>query len=177
MLLYILLAIAAIVVILLVAASMKPNTVHYMRSTVINAGPEKILPHITDFRRWVPWSPWEKKDPAMKREHSGAASGAGAKYHWVGNNKVGEGSMELLGADATGVKIDMRFIKPWKAHCSAMFHFTPQANGTNVRWTMDGPNLFMGKVMGLFINMDKMIGKDFEAGLADLKKEVEKQPG
>lgn len=174
MFLYILIGLAVLIALVLIVASTKPNTVHYERSMVINASPERILPHITDFRNWKPWSPWEKKDPGMKRDYTGANSGVGAKYHWTGNNKVGEGSMEILDTDATGVKIDMRFIKPWKAECSAVFHFTPVANGTNVRWTMDGPNLFMGKVMSFFMNMDKMIGKDFETGLAGLKAEAEK---
>lgn len=174
MFLYVLIGLAVLIALVLIVASTKPNTVHYERSTVINASPERILQHITDFRKWKPWSPWEKKDPGMKRDYTGANSGVGAKYHWTGNNQVGEGSMEILDADATGVKIDMRFIKPWKAECAAAFHFTTQPNGTNVRWTMDGPNLFMGKVMSLFMNMDKMIGKDFEAGLTGLKAEAEK---
>jgi hypothetical protein len=174
MLLYILIGLALLIALILIVASTKPNAVHYERSTTINAAPEKILPHIVDFRKWRPWSPWEKKDPDMKRDFSGVSSGAGAKYHWVGNNKVGEGAMEVLSADNTGVRIDMHFIKPWKAECMAAFHFTPQGNGTHVRWTMDGPNLFMGKVMSMFMNMDKMIGKDFEAGLAGLKTEAEK---
>lgn len=174
MLLYILIGLAVLVALVLIIASTKPNTVRYERTTVINASPEKILPHITDFRKWKPWSPWERKDPSMQRDHSGAASGVGAKYHWLGNNKVGEGSMEILSADSSGVKIDMRFIKPFKTECAASFQFTPQGNGTNVRWSMDGPNLFMGKVMSVFMNMDKMIGKDFEQGLAGLKAEAEK---
>jgi Polyketide cyclase / dehydrase and lipid transport len=174
MLTYILLGLAVVIVGILIAASMKPNTVHYERSTVINASPERILPHITDFHKWKPWSPWEKKDPGMKREFSGAGSGAGAKYHWTGNNKVGEGSMEILSADSTGVHIEMRFIKPFATTCAAHFMFAPKGSATHVRWGMVGPNLFMGKVMSVFMDMDKMIGKDFENGLAGLKAEAEK---
>ncbi|MBK7752126.1 MAG: SRPBCC family protein [Flavobacteriales bacterium] len=174
MLLYILLGLASILVILLIAAAMKPNTVHYERITVVNAPPEKILPHIADLHRWMAWSPWDKLDPNMKRDHSGAQSGVGAKYGWVGNNKAGEGTMEVLEAGNSGVKIDPRFVRPFKSDCITHFHFTPQGNATKVRWTMDGPNLFMGKLFGLFMNMDKMIGKDFETGLAGLKMEVER---
>ena len=174
MLLYILLGLAVIIAGLLIAASMKPNTVHYERSTVINASPEKILPHLTDFHKWIPWSPWEKLDPNMKREFIGAAQGVGAKYGWSGNGKAGEGTMEIQEASNSGVKIDLRFVRPFKNDCITHFHFAPQGNATNVRWTMDGPNLFMGKVMGVFMDMDKMIGKDFESGLAGLKTEVEK---
>lgn len=173
MLLYILIGLAVLIVGILIAASLKPNTVHYERITVISAPPDKILPHLVDFHRWMPWSPWEKLDNDLKRSYSGAPSGVGAQYGWAGK-KAGEGTMEILEAGANGVKIDLRFIKPWKAECITHFHFTPQPNGTNVRWTMDGPNTFMGKVFGLFVNMDKMIGKDFEAGLAGLKAQAEK---
>jgi hypothetical protein len=173
MLLYILLTLAVIIVGILLVASTKPNTVHYERSTVINAPPERILPHIVDFRKWQPWSPWEKMDADLKRSYSGATSGVGAKYAWAGK-KAGEGTMEVIEAANSGVKIDLRFIKPWKAECIAHFHFTPQTGGTSVRWTMDGPNNFMGKLFSVFMNMDKMIGKDFESGLAGLKTEAEK---
>jgi hypothetical protein len=174
MLLYILIGLAILIAIILIVASTKPNTVRYERSTTINAAPEKILPHISDFRKWAAWSPWEKKDPGMKRDYTGAQQGVGAKYGWNGNNNVGEGTMEITEASTSAVKIDMRFIKPFRNDCIASFRFTPQGNGTHVRWTMDGPNLFMGKVMSVFMNMDKMIGKDFEAGLAALKTEAEK---
>lgn len=174
MLLYILIGLAVLIAGILIAASLKPNTVHYERSSVINAPPEKILPHIADFHNWKPWSPWEKLDPNMKRDYRGAAQGVGARYAWSGNNKAGEGTMEVLEAGTSGVKIDLRFIRPFKNACITHFHFSPQGHATSVRWTMDGPNLFMGKLMGLFIPMDKMIGKDFEQGLAGLKAEAEK---
>ncbi len=174
MLMYILIGLAIIIVGILIAASLKPNTVHYERSAVVNVPPEKILPHIGDFHQWMPWSPWEKLDPNMKREFMGAAQGVGAKYGWSGNGKAGEGTMEILAASSSGVKIDLRFIRPIKNACITHFHFTPQGNATTVRWTMDGPNLFIGKLMSLFIPMDKMIGKDFEQGLAGLKTQAEK---
>ena len=174
MLLYILIGLVALIVLVLIAAGTRPNTVHYERSIRIAAPPGRILPHIVDFRKWMPWSPWEKKDPDLQRTYSGASSGPGAHYHWVGNSKVGEGHMEVLESGPGGVKIDLRFIKPWKAVCVAQFHFTPDDDGTQVRWTMDGPQIFMGKVFGLFFNMDKAIGKDLEAGLADLKAVAER---
>ncbi len=171
---YVLLILAVLIVGILIVASTKPNTVHYERSTVINAPPEKIVPHLVDFHKWEAWSPWEKLEPGMKRSYSGAASGVGATYAWEGKKKAGAGTMEILETGISGVKIDLRFIKPWKAECIAQFHFTPQPNGTDVRWSMDGPNTFMGKVFGLFMNMDKLVGKDFEIGLAGLKTVVEK---
>jgi hypothetical protein len=174
MITYILIGLAVVMIGILITASMKPNTVQYERSIAINAPPKKILPHIQDFHKWLPWSPWEKLDPNMKREFMGPAQGVGAKYGWSGNNKAGQGTMEILEASNSGVKIDLRFVRPFKNDCIMYFHFTAQGNATNVRWTMDGPNLFFGKVMGVFMNMDKMIGKDFEKGLTDLRSEAEK---
>ena len=174
MLLYILIGLTVLVVGLLIVASLKPNTAHYERTTVINAPPDRILPHVVDFHQWKSWSPWEKLDPNMKRHHLGAAQGVGAKYAWSGNGKAGEGTMEVLEASTSGVKIDLRFVRPFKNDCITHFHFTPQGGATTVRWTMDGPNLFIGKLMSLFIPMDKMIGKDFEAGLSALKTTIEK---
>ena len=174
MLLYILVGLAAIIAIILIAASTRPNTVRYERSTVINTSPDRILPHIADFHKWMPWSPWEKKDPNMERDYSGAANGVGAKYGWNGNKNVGEGTMEITESKADRVRIDMHFIRPWKAQCDIHFRTSAEGNATRLTWTMDGPQIFMGKVMSLFMNMDKMVGKDFEAGLAALKAEVEK---
>ena len=174
MLAYIIIGLAVVIVGILIAASLKPSTVHYERSAVINASPERVLPHIADFHKWIAWSPWDKLDPNMKREFSGAGQGIGAKYSWSGNGKAGEGTMEILQASAKGVKIDLRFVRPFKSDCITHFHFTPQGNATQVRWTMDGPQLFVGKLFGLFMNMDTMIGKDFEKGMAAKKAEVEK---
>ncbi len=173
MLLYILIGIAVLLAVILIAASTKPDMVRYERSTTINASPERILPHIVDFHKWETWSPWDKMDPAMKREYSGAAQGVGAKYGWNSKGRPGEGSMEILEASTSAVKVDLRFVRPFRNDCIATFHLTPQGNATNVRWTMDSPNLFAGKLMSLFMNMDKMIGKDFDAGLAALKTESE----
>ena len=174
MLLYILLAILALIVGLLAYASTKPNTVRYKRSAVINASPEKIVPHIADFHKWMAWSPYEKLDPQMKRGYSGADSGTGAKYNWEGNNKVGMGTMEIIEVAPTAVKVDLRFIRPFKNECLAIFNFVPQGSSTTVTWAMDGPNLFMGKVMSVFMDMDKMIGKQFAEGLTSLKALAEK---
>ena len=174
MLLYILLGLAAIIAGMLIAASTKPNTVHYERSAVINTPPERILAQIDDFRKWSAWSPWEKLDPGMKREYGGPTNGLGANYHWIGNKKAGEGRMAITGQTADSVSIDLHFIKPMEARSRAMFRIQPEGPATRLTWTMDGPNSIMGKVFGLFVNMDKMIGKDFEAGLAAIKREAEK---
>lgn len=174
MILFILLGLAAVIVIILIVASLKPNTVHYERSTAINAPPERILAHIIDFHKWAPWSPWEKLDPEMTRTYAGPPNGVGAKYGWSSKGKAGEGTMEILAAGTDGVKIDLRFIKPFRNDCATHFNFSPSGEATSVTWMMDGPNTFMGKVFSVFMDMDKMIGRDFEAGLAGLKMEVER---
>ena len=109
----------------------------------------------------MPWSPWEKLDPNMKREYMGAAHGVGAKYGWSGNGKAGEGTMEILNAGNSGVKIDLRFVRPFKSDCITHFHFTPQGNATAVRWTMDGPNMFMGKVFEMVGEIRTGEGRNF----------------
>lgn len=158
---------------LLIYASTKPDVVSYARSAQINAPPEKILALISNFKRWGMWSPWEKKDPALQRTYSGAASGVGAVYAWDGDKNVGSGRMEILESTPTKVRIKLDFFKPFKASNMAEFTCTPKNGTTHLDWVMTGQNLFIGKVMSLFIDMDKMIGKDFEAGLADMKAAAE----
>lgn len=170
---YVLLGVVLTIVIILITAALKPNTVHYERSAVMNAPADRILAQITDFHRWLPWSPWEKLDPEMKREYSGSTNGVGAKYHWSGNKKAGEGRMEIVEVKPDQVTIDLNFIKPWESKCVTIFRTSTEAEGTRLTWTMDGPNTFMGKVFGLFVNMDKMIGRDFESGLAGIKQLAE----
>ena len=154
---------------------MKPNTLRYSRSALINAPAERIFPLINDFHEWQKWSPWERLDTGMTRTHSGAQNGRGARYAWVGNKKVGEGSMEIMDSkapDQVDIKID--FLKPWEAHNRIVFLLQPQGSGTMVDWTMTGPSNFMAKLFSVFMNMDKLVGKDFERGLANLKAEVER---
>ena len=163
-------ALAGLVAAVLGFAATRPGEFRLRRTHRINAAPDKIFPHINDFRRWEVWSPWEKLDPALKRTHSGAASGKGAVYEWEGNSKAGKGRMEIVESSAPGkliIKID--FLKPFEAHNTVEFMLEPKANATDVTWSMFGPNPYMMKVMGVFVDMDKMIGKDFEKGLASLK--------
>ena len=165
---------AVAIAIVLVLAATKPDTFRVQRAISIKAPAEKILPLIGDFRQWAHWSPWEGKDPAMKRTYSGAASGKGAVYAWDGNKNVGSGSMEILDAAPSKVVIKLDFIKPFEGHNTAEFTMLPQADGTHVIWLMHGPAPFLNKVMQVFMNLDKMIGRDFEAGLASLKQATEK---
>lgn len=166
--------IVAVVVILLLAAS-KPDEFSVERSAQINAPPEKIFPLINDLHAWKAWSPWENKDPNMQRTFSDNTVGEGATYAWKGDKNVGEGSMEITGATPNSrIAIALRFLKPFKSESSVEFTLEPSGNTTNVRWVMQGRQIFMGKVMCLFMNMDNMVGKDFEAGLASMKAAAEK---
>jgi hypothetical protein len=178
------------IVVVLILAAMKPDTFQVQRAIAINAPPERIYPLIADFRAWGAWSPWEKKDPNLKRSFSGAETGKGAIYAWIGDKNVGEGSMEIVTAEPSskvGLKLD--FIKPFEAHNAAVFALQPQATttqgpatqgsatqgpATNVTWTMTGPTPFFAKIIHVFFNMDRMVGGDFEAGLASLKAQAER---
>jgi uncharacterized protein YndB with AHSA1/START domain len=168
----------AIAVVLILAAT-KPDTFRVQRATTVKAPPEKIFPLINDFHQWGTWSPYENKDPAMKRSYSGAASGKGAVYAWDGNKSVGSGRMEILDTSAPSkIVIKLDFFTPFEGHNTAEFTMLPQGDATNattnVTWLMHGPSPFMGKIMHVFINMDRMVGKDFEIGLANLKKLTER---
>lgn len=170
--------IAIVVVVAIVAvlayATTRPNTFRVSRSIVIKAPPEKIYALIADFHKWRAWSPYENLDPALTRTYGGSASGLGATYAWTGNGKAGAGKMEIVKAAAPGeLNISLDFTKPFEAHHKAIFTLVPEGDATRVTWAMEGASPFMFKLMGLVLDMDKMIGKDFEAGLASLKTEAE----
>jgi Polyketide cyclase / dehydrase and lipid transport len=171
----ILVILVVVVAAILGYAATRPDTFTVQRAASIKAPPEKIFPLIDDFHRWPVWSPWEKMDPDMKRTYSGATAGKGAAYTWQGNSKVGEGHMEILDDPAPSkIVIKLDFIKPFEGHNIATFLLVPKGDVTDVTWTMDGPSPFVAKLMGVFMNMDKMIGNDFETGLANLKAAAEK---
>jgi hypothetical protein len=170
--------IAVVVVVLiagvLVFAATKPDTFRVQRSASIKAPPEKISAVLSDFHGWQAWSPWEKMDPAMKRSYSGAEKGKGAAYAWEGNGKVGQGRMEVTDAAPSRVALNLDFIKPFEAHNKVVFTLTPKGDATEVNWAMQGPVPYMAKIVHVFMDMDGMVGKDFEAGLANLKAITEK---
>ena len=167
---FIAIAIAVLIAAVLIYATTRPDTFSVQRTETIKAPPDKIFPLINDFHSWPSWSPWEKLDPAMQRTHSGATAGQGAAYAWVGNSKVGEGRMEILAsAPSSKISIKLDFIKPFEGHNTADFTLQPQGDSTQVTWVMYGPAPYVTKLMGVFVSMDKLIGKDFEAGLANLK--------
>ena len=164
----------AIAVVLIVAAR-KPATFSVARTIDVKAPPEKIFALINDFHQWVSWSPYENKDPAMKRSYSGAESGTGAIYGWEGNSNVGAGRMEILDASVPSkILIKLDFFKPFEGHNTAEFTMLPQDDATHLSWVMRGPAPFISKLMQVFMNLDHMVGKDFEIGLANLKKLTEK---
>jgi uncharacterized protein YndB with AHSA1/START domain len=159
---------------LLIFAATRPDTFRVERATRIKAPPEKVFALINDLRRWDAWSPYQKKDAAMKKALSGAASGAGAVYEWDGNRDVGKGRMEITDSSPPSrVVIRLDFVKPFEAHNIVEFTLRPQDDATDVTWAIQGPSPYISKLMGIFFSMDKMIGKDFEAGLANLKTAAE----
>ncbi len=174
MLMWIVAVIVVAVLAVLGIAAARPNSFRITRQATIRAPAEKVFALINDFHEWTKWSPWKKMDPALNRNYSGAAAGKGAIYGWNGNKKVGEGRMEIVDTQPPSrIDIKLDLVKPFEAHNSTVVTFTPRDGGTLVEWAMSGQSPFMFKLMGLFTNMDQMIGKDFEAGLANMKKDVE----
>ena len=173
-------AIIAVIVIALVAgvlayAATKPDSIRVQRATSIKAPPEKIFALINDFHSWSAWSPYEGLDPMMKRTYSGAANGTGAVYEWDGNSNVGKGRMEITATSPPSkVMIKLDFLKPFEAHNFAEFTLEPKGDATDVIWAMYGPSNYVSKLMSVFFSMDSMVGKSFEAGLANLKTAAEK---
>ncbi|MDX8442784.1 SRPBCC family protein [Mesorhizobium australafricanum] len=175
MLTAILILLVVIVAAVLIYAATGPNDFVVTRSASIRAPAEAIFPLINDFRRWPEWSPFEKLDPQMKRTLSGAESGKGATYAWEGNSKAGKGRMEITGsAPPSRVSLKLDFEKPFRANNTVDFSLSPSGDGTTVTWAMRGARPFIAKLMGLFMNFDTLIGKDFEAGLANLKRATER---
>lgn len=149
------------------------NTYTVERQALIPAPPARVYVALADFHDWPNWSPWEGLDPDMTRTFSGADAGVGAVYEWKGNRKAGEGRMEIVAAEEpSGVTLALDFLKPFKSSSTTRFQLEPEGDGTRVTWTMQGPNTFVTKVMGIFTSMDKLIGKDFEKGLSQLEAHV-----
>jgi len=140
------------------------------RETTIPATRATVYALLVDFHRWREWSPWEDLDPALSRTYSGPDAGVGAVYEWVGNRKAGAGRMEITDAvESSKVQIALQFLKPFKSKSTTTFELVERDGDTNVTWRMVGPKTFMTRFMGVFMSMDKMVGKDFEKGLTQLK--------
>ncbi|MBK7665770.1 MAG: SRPBCC family protein [Sterolibacteriaceae bacterium] len=169
------LIVALVIAGVLILAATRPDTFRVQRAATIQAPPQKVFEFINDFDRWRVWSPWEKKDPAMKRTFGAATSGKGATYAWEGNKDVGQGSMEIAeSAPPSRVAIKLDFVKPFEAHNMVEFTLEPKDEATAVTWSMQGHTPYFAKIIHLFFDMDSMVGKDFEAGLASLKAAAEK---
>jgi len=170
----VLLALAIALMIVGLVIQFQPNSYSVERSISIAAPATAVFPLVNDFHQWGEWSPWEKLDPAMKRTYSGPPSGTGSVYQWSGNSQAGEGRMTIADSQSPStVGINLEFIKPFPASSVTTFHLQPEGSGTRVNWNMTGASNFMTKAMGLFSSMDKMIGPDFEKGLAQLKARAE----
>ncbi|MEK7393301.1 MAG: SRPBCC family protein [Fibrobacterota bacterium] len=166
------LVLLALVVLVLVVSN-KSAYFRIERSRVISAADATIHSRIDDFRQWTKWSPWEGLDPNLTRDYSGAESGMGAVYSWSGNGKAGAGRMTILSSDSQAIVMNLEFLRPFKATNTTTFRLEPQSAGTKVTWTMEGNNGFMLKLFSLVFNTEKLVGKDFEKGLAAIAESVE----
>ena len=171
----ILIIVAVVIAAILIFAATKPDAFRIQRSLTIAAPPEKIFPYLNDYRRWQAWSPYEKKDPAMKRTFSGPATGPGAIYEWDGDKNVGKGRIEITEESPNArLAFNLDMLKPFEAHNKGELSLQPQGSATVVTWAMHGRTPYLAKILHVFFNMDRMVGGDFEKGLADLKAIAEK---
>lgn len=173
----ILIGLLALLVIILVAAALQPSDFRITRSAGISAPPATVFAQVNELQKWEAWSPWVKLDPAIKQTYEGPSSGQGAISRWAGNSQVGEGNMTITEAKPNElVRIRLEFVKPFAATNQADFTFQPQGNQTLVTWTMTGKNNFVSKLVGLFFDMEKVLGGQFEQGLAQIKSISEAAP-
>lgn len=164
-----------LVIVLVVLALTRPDKFQVQRKVTINTSPEKIFTYINDFQKWNLWSPWENRDPGMKKTFGNITVGQGAVYNWEGNKDVGKGRMEITESiPPSRLTIKLDFISPFEAHNIVEFILVAKGGSTEVTWDMQGPMPFISKLMSVFISMDRMVGKDFETGLASLKAVSEK---
>jgi hypothetical protein len=177
MLVKILIVLAIIVVVLIVIVTLQPSDFRVTRNATISASAPVVFAQVNDFHKWEAWNPWGKIDPAMKHTYEGAPAGTGAVYTWIGNKEVGEGRMTIVESRPSDlIRIKMEFFKPFAGISTAEFTFKPESKQTAVTWSMSGDKNFMAKAIHLFMNMDKMIGGQFEKGLAEMKSIVERAP-
>jgi hypothetical protein len=173
----ILIAVVAVLLVLVVFIATRPAHFRVERSAQVNAPAAAVFPLIDDFHNWPKWSPWEKLDPGMKKTYSGAPAGTGAQYSWAGNDKAGEGRMTITESKPSElVALKLEFLKPFAATNRATFELTPSGTGTRVKWAMEGSNGFLAKAFCLVMDMDSLVGKDFEEGLANLNKLAQAAP-
>jgi len=176
MLMKTLIALAVIVVVFVVVVATRPSEYRVARTVTISAPAPAVFAQVNDFHKWDAWNPWAKMDPAMKQTYEGAPAGTGAVYAWTGKNEVGEGRMTLMESRPHElIRINLEFLKPFAATSTAEFTFKPDGDQTAVTWSMAGKVNFVAKVIHLFVDMDTMIGGNFEKGLKEMKSVVEAQ--
>lgn len=174
MILYILIALAVVIVGLLLFVATRPEDFCITRSATIPAPASILFEQVNDFHHWNAWSPWAKMDPNVKNTFAGPASGVGASFHWNGNKQVGEGIMTITESQPDqSIRIKLQFLKPFQATHNVTFTFKPAGDQTVVTWSMSGKNSFMAKAFTLLMDCDKMIGTQYEKGLANLASVVE----
>ena len=174
MIMPILIGLAVVIGLFVIIAAMRPSEFRVTRFATITAPPEQVFPQVNELRKWEAWNPWGKMDPNCRMTYAGPPAGVGASYAWAGNNKVGEGRSTITESKPNElVRFRLEFAKPMKATNTAEFTFRPEGDQTVVTWTMSGRNNFVGKAFGLVANCDKMIGGQFEKGLAQMKSLVE----
>lgn len=177
MVIKILIAVAAILVVLVVVIATRPSAFRVERSATISAPAPVVFAQVNDFHQWEAWSPYVKRDPGMKKSFEGAPAGVGASYTWSGNHEVGEGRTTIIESRPSElIRITLEFVRPFAGTSTAEFTFRPEGERTAVTWSLAGRNNFPAKAMGLIMNMDKMIGDDFEKGLAQMKAIAEAAP-
>jgi len=177
MLIKTLMALVAIVVVFVAIVAMQPSEFRVARATTIAAPAPAVFAQVNDFHKWRAWSPYDKLDPAMKKTYEGPPAGTGASYSWVGNSQAGEGRATITESRPNDlVRIKLDFVKPFAGTAIAEFAFKPEGDRTTVEWSLAGSNNFLAKAVSLFMNMDKMVGGQFEEGLAQLKSVVEAAP-
>jgi hypothetical protein len=173
----VLIAAAVLVALFVIIVALQPSEFRVARSATIAAPPPAVFAQVNDFHKWEAWNPWGKIDPAMKHTYEGAPAGIGAIYSWAGNNEVGEGRMTIAESRPSDlIRINLEFFKPFAGNSTAEFTFKPEGDRTIVTWSMTGNNNFMAKAIHLFMNMDKMIGGQFDKGLASMKSVAETAP-
>ena len=166
--------VAVIIVAFLIVVAIQPSTFRISRSATMAAPAAAIFPHVNELKKWQPWSPWMKLDPNAKSTFEGPAAGLGAAMTWAGNNEVGEGKMTIIESKSNElVRFRLEFYKPMAGTSEAEFTFKPAGNQTTVTWRMSGTNNFIGRAMCMVMNMDKIVGGQFEQGLASIKAIVE----
>ncbi|MEW6682444.1 MAG: SRPBCC family protein [Nitrospirota bacterium] len=165
----ILIALAVIIVVMVIVVALQPSEFRIERTATISASAPVVFAQVNDFHNWDAWSPWAKLDPAMKKTYEGAPAGTGAVSTWAGNDQVGEGRATITESRPNDlIRIKLEYLRPFKATNTAEFTFKPDGDHTTVTWSLYGRNSFIAKAFGLVMDMDEMVGSQFEKGLASL---------